>query len=198
MGICGGHQKKERMITFLSIETLKSRGLIGDNVDVKVILPIIEEVQDQYIQPIVGTSLYEDLKARVNAGTVSSGSPSYTTLLDDYIIPCMIRYAEAEILQVNTFKIAQKGTQTKNGEHNQPATMSEMINIEQGRRNKAEWYAQRITDYLIANINTYPKYQSQTRTDAIYPNGTSYESGIYLGDSDDECTPREEKWREIR
>jgi hypothetical protein len=184
------------MITFLSVQVLKARGLVGENVDVKVLLPIIEEVQDQFIHPILGTALYTDLKSRVDAGTVASGSPVYTTLLDDYIIPCMIRYVEAEIQHVNTFKIAQKGTQVKNSDNNQPASMGELIKIEQDRRNKAEWYAQRITDYLLANQSTYTKYFTQTRTDALYPNGTSYDAGIYLGD-DDDCTPREEQWREL-
>jgi hypothetical protein len=185
------------MILFLSVETLKSRGLVGGNVDEKIILPTIEEVQDQYIHPILGTALYEDLKTRVNAGTVSSGSPSYTTLIETYIIPTMIRYVEAEIQEVNTYKQAQKGTQTKSGDNNQPANMSDLVDIANTRRNKAEWYAQRLTDYLKANTTTYTKYVTQTRDDALYPNNTSYDTGIWLGDECDDCPPsKEERWRE--
>jgi hypothetical protein len=184
------------MITFLSIEVLKARGLVGENVDVKILVPTIEEVQDQYIHPILGTALYEDIKARVEAGTVANGSPSYTTLLDDYIIPCMIRYAEAELQDVNTYKIAQKGTQVKSADHNQPASMNDLLSIAESRRNKAEWYAQRITDYLVANQSGYPKYGAQSRADAIYPNGTSYSTGLWLGSDGENSISREEKWKE--
>ena len=184
------------MITFLSIEVLKARGLVGENVDAKVILPIIEEVQDQYIHPILGTGLYEDIKARVNAGTVGSGSPVYTTLIEDYIIPCMIRYVEAEIQDVNTFRLANKGTQTKKAEDTKPASLGELASLSDSRRNKAEWYAQRITDYLLANQDIYPKYFAQTRTDAIYPNETSYGTGLWLGEDDGENVSREEDWSE--
>lgn len=184
------------MITFLSIEVLKARGLVGENVDVKILVPTIEEVQDQYIHPVLGTALYEDLKARVQAGTVASGSPAYTTLLDDYIIPCMIRYVEAELQDVNTYKMAQKGTQVKNADNNQPASMGDLISISESRRNKAEWYAQRITDYLAANQAAYPKYGAQSRTDAIYPSGTSYSTGLWLGNDAEKNISREEKWRE--
>jgi hypothetical protein len=184
------------MITFLSIEVLKARGLVGENVDVKILVPTIEEVQDQYIHPILGTALYEDIKGRVEAGTVPSGSPAYTTLLDDYIIPCMIRYVEAELQDVNTYKIVQKGTQVKSADNNQPAGMSDLLSIADSRRNKAEWYAQRITNYLVANQAQYPKYGAQSRTDAIYPIGTSYSTGLWLGNSSEANNTREEDWRE--
>jgi hypothetical protein len=184
------------MITFLSIEVLRARGLVGDNVDSKIIVPVIEEVQDLYIHPILGTELYEDLKARVNAGTVASGSPVYTTLLEEYIIPCMIRYVEAEIQDVNTYRLANKGTQVKSADKSKPASMSDLITIAENRRNKAEWYAQRITDYLAANQVTYTKYNTQTRTDAIYPNDTSYSSGLWLGSDSGENESWEEQWNE--
>jgi hypothetical protein len=186
------------MITFLSIEVLKARGLVGENVDAKVLIPTIEEVQDQYIHPILGTALYEDLKARVDAGTVASGNPVYTTLIEEYILPCMIRYVEGELQVNNSYKQSNKGTQVKTSDHNNPANVSDLIDIANKRFDKAEWYAQRLTDYLVANQTTYTKYVTQTRDDAIYPNKTSYDTGIYLGDDCDDCPPpREEQWREI-
>lgn len=184
----------------LSVEALKKRSQISENVEVKVLTPIIEEMQDLHIHSIVGTALYEDLKSRVAAGSVASGNPVYTTLLDDYIVPCLVRYIESEVHEINTFKIANKGTQVKNSDNNQPASVSDMLALADNRKNKAEWYAQRVTDYLMANQTTYPKYQTQTRNDALYPNGTSYDSGLWLGDSGcDDCPPsREERWRDPR
>jgi hypothetical protein len=178
----------------ISAQWIKDNGLTGANVDVKVIEPTIEEVQDQFIHPILGTALYEQIKAQVLT-TVSSAN---VTLLDTYIAPCIMRFVEAELQYSNTYKSANKGTVTKNADHSVTPSIGELISVAKERRNKAEWYAQRITNFLEANTATYPLYLNQTRLDAIYPNRTSYQSGIWLGGNEGDCIPEEDRWRRIR
>jgi Fe-S oxidoreductase len=69
-------------VILLSEATLKQRSILQDNVDMKVVSPAILDVQEEYILPILGTSLYNDLLEQVKTNTLT---PDYRTLLDDYI-----------------------------------------------------------------------------------------------------------------
>jgi len=54
-------------VLFLSEQTLKQRSVLQDNVDMKIVTPTIIEVQEFYILPILGTSLYNELKTQIAA-----------------------------------------------------------------------------------------------------------------------------------
>ncbi|MFN9518313.1 MAG: hypothetical protein ACK574_01090 [Bacteroidota bacterium] len=81
-------------VLFLSEATLKAESILQDNVDMKVVSPTIYDVQQYYILPILGTSLYNDVVSQVQSGTVSA---AYQTLLDTYIQPTMIWYCRYEV-----------------------------------------------------------------------------------------------------
>lgn len=171
-------------VLFISETTLKEKSYILDNVDMKVVTPTIFMVQDVYLHPILGTQLFNDIKARIEAGTVASGSPVYTTLLDIYIQPTLIWYIQAELPLLNSLKLANKGLVSKNADGSQVASMSDIIKFSDSIRDKAENYAQRLTNYLIANQTTFTKYLESGEIDSISPNSTSYQSGIFLGGTD--------------
>ena len=58
-------------ILFISVETIKDRSGLHNNVDEKLILPEIKTCQDMYILPALGTSLYERLQDGVDCGIVA-------------------------------------------------------------------------------------------------------------------------------
>jgi hypothetical protein len=48
-------------------------------------------------------------------------------------------------------------------------------------KNKAEWYAERVTRFLCENESDYPLYNANSDGDDIVPNDTNYSTGLYLG-----------------
>ena len=50
------------MIVLLSEEKLKNESVIQENVDPKIIKPVLKEVQSYYIIPILGSELYNDIQ----------------------------------------------------------------------------------------------------------------------------------------
>lgn len=174
----------------ISIERLKEISLINDNVDAKVIAPHILQCQDIYIQPLLGTALYNDLKTQIETDNTLSTKPLYKTLLDDYIHLCLTWYIECEILSSNTYKIANKAVLTKSSDNSQPASLSEIFSLRDDMKNKAEWYAQRLAEYLSANSDDYPLYLQSQDLDGIYPKPTAYSTGIYLGGGGNDCKDR--------
>jgi len=76
-------------VYFLSADRLKEDTVINENTDNKLINPTIIMVQDIYIQAILGTSLYEEIKTQIKADTVSANNQK---LLNDYIQSAVKHY----------------------------------------------------------------------------------------------------------
>jgi hypothetical protein len=170
-------------VMFLSEATLKQESILQDNVDMKVVTPTIYDVQNYFILPILGTSLYKDISSEIESGTVSQ---KYKDLLDLYIQPTMIWYCRMELpLNIN-YKYFNKAVGVQNADNMNPASMDEIQMLMDRAKNKAEWYAERLTKFLLANQTTYPLYLTQTNVDidTIFANRTNYTSGMVIGGSD--------------
>ena len=168
-------------ILFISETTLKDRSLLQDNVDPKLIRPTIKQCQDMYIEPILGTGLYRELQDQIELGTISDLNKK---LLDFYITDCLSWYVASEMVMSLGFKLTNKNVLRKSSENSNEASLSELFDLMNYYKNKAEWYAQRISDYLCENIVDYPLYNNPgSGVDIIQPNSSSYSTGMYLGDT---------------
>jgi hypothetical protein len=167
-------------VIFLSEQTLKNESILQDNVDMKVVTPTIRDVQSFYILPILGTSLYEQLQDGVRNSTLTNLQKG---LLDDYIIPVMVWYTRMELPMNMNYKYFNKSVGVQNADNMNPANMDEVLMIMDRAKNKAEWYAQRLTNYLAQNQTSFPLYNNQTNVgiDTIFPNRNNYTSGLVLG-----------------
>ena len=173
-------------ILFISEQTLKDRSLLQDNVDPKLIKPTIKQAQDMFIEPILGTGLYLELQTQVADNDVSVLN---ATLLNNYITDCLCWYVASEMVMSLGFKLTNKNVLKKTSENSDVPSISELFDVMEYYKNKAEWYAQRITNYLCENNTDYPLYDNPGNgVDTIHPNSTSYSNGFYLGD-----TPKEYK-----
>jgi hypothetical protein len=168
-------------ILFISEQTLKDRSLLQDNVDPKLIKPTIKQAQDMFIEPILGTGLYLELQTQINDDDVSVLN---ATLLNNYITDCLCWYVASEMVMSLGFKLTNKNVLKKTSENSDVPSISELFDVMEYYKNKAEWYAQRITNYLCENNTDYPLYDNPGNgVDTIHPNTTSYSNGFYLGDS---------------
>lgn len=168
-------------ILFISEQTLKDRSLLQDNVDPKLIKPTIKMAQDMYIEPILGTGLYRELQEQIADDDLSVENK---TLLDNYITDCLCWYVQAEMVMSLGFKFTNKNVLRKTSENSDVPSISELFDLEERTKNKAEWYAQRITNFLCEYNEDYPLYDNPGNgVDIIHPNSTSYTAGMYLGDT---------------
>lgn len=169
-------------ILFISETTLKDRSLLQDNVDPKLIKPTIKQAQDMYIEPILGTGLYQELQQQIEDNTLTGLN---ITLLNLYITDCMCWYVASEMVMSLGFKLTNKNVLRKTSENSSDASLSELFDLMEYYKNKAEWYAQRITNYLCENIVDYPLYNNPgAGIDTIHPNNSSYSTGMFLGEPD--------------
>jgi hypothetical protein len=168
-------------VLLISVDILKDRTGIHTNIDEKLLYPEIKVAQDMYIHPILGTALYNKIINEVDAGTIGG---DYQDLLDDYIIDCLIYYVLAGLPQALSYQYWNKGVVRKQGTDTELPSMSELIDISEKYRIRAEWYAERLNKYLkqYADENFLPEYVSPGDTiDTIQPEEVSYTMPVWLG-----------------
>lgn len=172
-------------VYFISETQLKEGSIIDENVDMKTLKPMILIAQDQRILPIIGTGIYNELKTQIQSGTLTALN---TTLLDSYITPALKMWVIYEYTIPSTYKYRNKNVGNQGGENNQPASIDDLLRLMDYWKDKAEWYSERITKYLVENSNDYPKFDNPgDGSDIIHPNGTNYTTNIYLGDDGGCC-----------
>lgn len=169
-------------ILLISDEILKDRTAIHGNIDPKLLYPEIKTAQDMYIEPILGSALYNKILTDVEAGSITG---DYKSLLDDYIIDCLLYYTLAGLPEVISYQFWNKGVVRKVGDNTELPSMSDLITISDKYRVKAEYYGQRLNRYLKAKSTTtfLPEYLSPGDTiDTVLPENNTYTMPIYLGD----------------
>ena len=166
----------------MSDTMIKDRSTIHGNIDPKLIYPEIKVAQDMYIHPILGTALYDKLLSDVN---VSGITGDYKTLLDDYIVDALMYYAISQLPMAMSYQFWNKGVIRKVGDSTELPSMSELVDIANHYRQRAEWYGERLTLYLKQNAdeNFLPEYiDPGSGIDTIIPESSSFTMPIYLGD----------------
>lgn len=167
------------LVLFIDEQTLKDYSIISDNVDFKQLRPEIITVQDLYIQDIVGSGIYNELKTQIQTNTVSANNQ---TLLNDYIQPCLMWRVMAESPLALSFKYANKGIVNKTGENSVMPSMPDMANIIGKYQDRSESYAEKLVNYLIANDTLYPLYLNPgSGVDTVYPRRRSFTTGFAMG-----------------
>jgi len=176
-------------VLFISEVFLKDNTQVSKNVDVKYIREAILWSQDSDIQPILGSTLYDVFRTQLAidpaGGTLGA---AYKTLLDSYIQVCLKHYVVAECMPMAHYKITNKGLQIQDSEQSQPASKTNVDFLVEKETNKAEWYRQRLIDYLCENSTDFPEYETPgTGVDVIRPTRNNYSTTFYLGNSNGCC-----------
>lgn len=168
-------------ILLVSDTMIKERTSIHGNIDPKLIYPDIKVAQDMYIHPILGSALYNKLLADVGANSVSG---NYKTLLDKYIVDALIYYTLSDLPTTISYQFWNKGVVRKQGVDTDLPSMSELIDISNKYKNRAEFYANRMRLYLRQNAPTmFPEYINPgTKLDDMHPANKAFTLPVYLGD----------------
>lgn len=167
-------------VFLVSEATMKKNSVVNNNVDGMYLLPAIEYAQDAGLQPIIGTKLYNKLMDLVADGTIS-GATEYKLLLDEYVTPYLINKVTADIQLPLSFKLRNQGVLQQTGENTYVPSIKDIQYLIQHYQNQADFYANRMSDYLRANRLTYPEYCSIDSCADMPSNKDAYNTGIFLG-----------------
>lgn len=181
-------------ILLISDNIIKERTSIHGNIDPKLIYPDIKVAQDMYIHPILGTKLYDKLQNDIDNGTITG---DYKILLDKFIVDALIYYTLIGLPQTLSYQFWNKGVVRKQGESTELPTMSELVDISNLFRQRAEFYANRLRLYLKQNAPTkFPEYINPgSGLDDMHPSRHAFTMPVWLGPDDDCPKSYEEKYQ---
>ena len=167
-------------VLLISEKTLKSNGVINNNVDGMYILPAIEYAQDAGLQPIIGTKLYNKLMDLVADSSIQQET-DYKVLLDEYVTPYLLNKVTADIQIPLNYKLRNQGVVQNQADNTIVPTMKDLQYVIQNYEYKAIFYGNRLSDYLMANKSKFPEYCKVDSGADMHSNPNSYKTNIYLG-----------------
>ena len=172
-------------ILLISDTMIKERTAIHGNIDPKLIYPDIKVAQDMYILPILGTALYNKLQAIILNGTISSDATliNYKNLIDKYLVDALMYYTLSELPTTISYQFWNKGVMRKQGQDTDLPSMSELIDLSNKYKNRAEFYAQRLRLWILANASVmFTEYLIPGNTiDTVTPAQRAFTMPVYLG-----------------
>lgn len=169
-------------VLLVSEAKLKAFTAINKNVDMDLLKSEIQIAQDISLQTILGTKFLNHLTDQITAGG-NTLSPDEKAFVDEYVSPYLIQqsyYTAIPYLNYKTLNRAIMSGEAESATAVDAGTMKYLRNIQ---KNRAEFYAQRMRDYLNCGEGEgkFPQYETWTSKDGMKPNKSSkYFCGIAL------------------
>ena len=167
-------------VLFISEDKLKDSTAINMNVDVQFLLPYVRIAQEKYIETKLGTNLFVAIQQMIKLGTIGNvGNANYKLLLDDYIADVLIHYSFYEVLPFLRYKVQNNNVVSKTAENSTPLTRAEAQDLRSEVSNTAQFYTERLVDYLCNNSSLFPEYSTNSGSD-VNPDSNAYYQGMNL------------------
>ena len=167
-------------VLFISELKLKDSTAINLNVDPEILLPYVLQAQRIYIEPKIGTDLYEKLESLITAGTIGNvGNEAYKTLVDEYIGDCLPSWAFHMCIPYLRFKTENGNIYSKTSETGTALSTEEAQHLREEVRNNAEYFTERMIKYITNNTTLFPEYNTNSGAD-ISPDRNAYYNGMNL------------------
>ena len=162
---------------YISATRIKKDTALGGSVDDNIIMPYILLAQDMFILPVLGTDLDDKLKSDIQGGSLAG---AYKTLVETYIQPALVQFAFAELAPFLRLRFVNNAVVIMGATDQSDSASYEDIKPLIDRANDAaEFYRQRLIDYLRNNTSSFSEYSSNTGAD-LDPTTRNYYAGINL------------------
>jgi len=162
-------------VLLVSENRMKNWTSLDNNIRIDVLTPSILNAQNVYIQDTLGTPFYNRFKEGVVANDLTTDEAAF---LKDYIGPTLIQYALYELLPSLKYKMVEKGILNGTSEETSPTTLQELQYLRESTLDTAQFYDQRMKDFLQDYPNMFPIYRTWN-TKGMSPNRqTAYFSGL--------------------
>lgn len=151
---------------FMTVKDLKDRSIIDGNTDADKLIHYIEVAQDIYIHQYLGTSLYDKIQDLILNNTIDDAANSdYKYLRDTYLKPCLLWFTHIEYLPESMFTVNNGGLSRHRGENEDVIGYDEVDRLISKAQARADFYTQRLVEYLCENSNLFPEYLNNSGAD---------------------------------
>ena len=158
-------------VLFINRTDLVRNSILDGNVDTDKFIQFVKIAQQIDIQQIIGTKMYDGLTAAIPTINAPENA-RWKTILDDYIVPMLIWYAQSNYYPFAAYQISNGGVYKHTSENSVSVDKNEVDFLVEKARTNADWYSRRFIDFMSFNQATYPEYTNNVNDD-IFP---SYEA----------------------
>ena len=154
---------------FISENKLKNFSDLNNALDADLLKNAIREAQDIHIQRMLGYELYQSLITKVNTSAVTG---VYATLME-FVQDALLYWTYYEALEAKYLRPRNNGLLVPQG--GAEANAADVTLYDKKRtsvENKAEWYSERLVNYLIDNEGSFPEFGTETGME-IFPDQQS-------------------------
>lgn len=167
---------------FVTENYIKVNTPITANVNITEVLPLIKGAADMWTQSTLGTYFYNYLLEHYNAQDLTSVEETLVALIQ----PSVAWRAAADAVIELSFQLKNKGIQTQSGDFsaNGESKMVQFMNRHYSQ--KAEFYEQKMWEYLIKNKSLYPQFTDPLNNNSACLNycngreGSKFNSQIFF------------------
>lgn len=117
----------------------------------------IKEAQEIDLVEVIGTNLYNKLQDLVVSGINDPENKPYKDLLDDYVANFLIYAAEARLMPIVSYKVANAGVVTTDDDHIDNSEYKTIMLLRDEAINKRDVYKKRLQKFLCKNKSVYYK-----------------------------------------
>lgn len=172
------------IILLIGEQYLKEKTPLSNNIDIELLKSNIEYAQDAFVQDLLGTNEYVDIQTKYSGQTLNS----IETELVNLIKPMLAYRAAEQSMPFIQTQIRAKGLNQLNSENANQADIVYMRYLREELRNRAEFLAQRVKNFLCTNKISFPLY-TDPNTDISPTKESTYSfSGIYFPSTDCGCS----------
>lgn len=157
--------------TLITEDYFKTYSPISDNYNIKDIKPYFHVAEKLWIEPIIGTPLYEELLDEVEKNEVT---PENATLLLN-IYPLLAFAIVYESLPFVGYHLSQVGITKGKSEISEPVSINDVNYISTQLRNQCETMKKLLKKFLDENAEHYPLYYADNTVDCNCDNDCEWD-----------------------
>ncbi len=156
-------------VLFINRTDLIRNSILDGNVDTDKFIQFVKISQQINIQNYLGTELYNKFTTIIGNGDIDTNQyVNYKMLLNEYIQPMLIWYAQVDYIPFAAYQIKNGGVYKHSSENAETVSKTEVDYLVEKARTYADWYSRRFIDYMAFNQQLFPEYTSNINND-IYP-----------------------------
>lgn len=153
---------------FISRQYIIDNSPLTANVDIAEVYPFAKTAESIYVQDAIGTSLYDDLIAKIIADTLSANE----IVLCKKIREMLLWYTIYDAIPFIALKIRNIGIVKQTGDGHESASRQDLNVLRDECKKKGDFFLERLQKYLCEFGNLFPEYDNG-QDDDLNPNTNS-------------------------
>lgn len=142
-------------IYLIPISYIKEYSILDDNIDDKTIKTSILDAQEQYLEPILGTKLYDKLLSDTENGILHS---NYQTLIQSKIWPYMLHAVCYKVALNLIYRVTNTSVVKDQNQTSTPISLQELNVMREERLQGMKYTEKKLRLYLQNNTTMFPEY----------------------------------------